>query len=198
MDTRPHWVQVLALTLGELAIAVVALPLYVFLVLPKYEDGMFPGFQPVIAAGVDPLLAVLATLCVVAISVGAIFALVRVFGPERLITDEVKQLVHDYSELDFIPIYLAAGFAEEFLFRVVLIDLCGLIIASLLFTAMHIAYWRRLVLLVSVFALALLLGALYLFTGSLLLCALAHAVYNTLISCFMKRGVLPSGVSAAS
>ena len=47
-----------------------------------------------------------------------------------------------------------------------------------------------------VFALALILGALYLFTQSFLICALVHATYNMMVSVFMQRGIIPRPVPA--
>ncbi len=195
MDTMPRWKRVLILTLGELVLALIALPLYIFLVLPRHAEGGLPGFIPVIAEGVNPALAVLATLGVLVAALGLVIVLARFVDPRKLLTDEVVELVEGSAIADFVPIYLAAGFAEEFLFRVVALDLCGLVISSLLFTAMHLNYWKKPLVLADVFVVALLMGALYLFTGSLLLCAIAHAAYNLLLSVFLKRGILLPKIS---
>ncbi len=178
MDTTPRWIEIAVHTIGELAIALIALPLYVFLVLPKHGEGGLPGFSPVIADGLDPLLAVFAAACTLAASVVLTLALIRLFEHERTIPDRVGKLADKSSLLELIPMHAAAGFAEEFLFRVVCIDLCGLLVASLLFTAAHYERWKRPLLLAEIFVVALLLGFLYLFTRSLLLCALVHFAYN--------------------
>ena len=191
MDTRDHMKQVLILTLGELAFAVVALPLYLLFVLPKYPEGALPGIWPLIGEGANPALAVLAALAVLGISLAAAVFLPRVAGADRFLTEEVCKLADEFTVADFVPIYLAAGFAEEFLFRVVLVDATGLVVSALLFAAVHLAYWKKPLLLVDVFALGLLMGALYLFTKSLLLCMLAHALYNILVSVFLQRGIIP-------
>ena len=91
---------------------------------------------------------------------------------------------------DLIPVYAAAGFAEEFLFRVVCVDLCGLVISAILFTAAHFSYWKHPLLLADIFAIALLFGGLYLFTQSLLLCALLHFAYNMAITHLVKSGFM--------
>ena len=52
------------------------------------------------------------------------------------------------------------------------------------------AYWKKPLLLVDVFLLALLLVALWLYTESLLLCAIAHAAYNLIVSISLKEGVI--------
>ena len=188
MDTMPHWLKVLIQTAAELAFAIVALPLYVFLVLPKHAEGGLPGFSPVIAQGVNPLLAVVAALGVLVACIVMVFVLVRVFGRERMVPKEVDQLANEFSMLDLVPVYAAAGFAEEFLFRVVCVDLCGIIVASLLFAAIHFAYWKHPLLLADVVIVGLLLGALYAFTQSLLLCALVHFAYNLAVTYFTKTG----------
>ena len=90
----------------------------------------------------------------------------------------------------FIPIYIAAGIGEEFLFRVALVEPLGLVLSSLLFTAIHIAYWSKPLILLYVFVFGMICGALYLYTGSFLLCATAHAVYNFTLSCLMKFGII--------
>ena len=184
----PHWMKVLIQTAAELAFAIVALPLYVFLVLPKHAEGGLPGFSPVIAREVSPLLAMVAALGVLVACIVMVFVLVRVFGRERMVPKEVDQLANEFSMLDLVPVYAAAGFAEEFLFRVVCVDLCGIIVASLLFAAIHFAYWKHPLLLADVVIVGLLLGALYAFTQSLLLCAVVHFAYNLAVTYFTKTG----------
>ena len=181
MDNTPHWLTVLLWTVGELVFALVALPLYIFLVLPKYDAGALPGFSPLIANGVNPLIAVASAALVMAVGVGLAVLLVRVLGKEKVITKEIAMLESDFSMLDLVPVFAAAGFAEEFLFRVVCVDLLGLIVATILFTAAHFSYWKQPILLVDVFVIGLLLGGFYLYTQSLLLCAIAHFVYNMAI-----------------
>ena len=192
MEEKPHWLQVLALTLGELVFAVIAIPLYIFFVLPKYPEGSLPGFSPIIADGVSPAAAIAGAIGVLALSLGLVLLLCRAFGYDKLKTDEVELLMQGFSVLDLVPIFAAAGFAEEFLFRVVCADVLGLLASAALFTAVHLAYWKKPLLLLDVFVLALVLGAFYLFTKSLLLCAIAHGAYNLLVAVFMKNGWLPT------
>ena len=190
MDDKPHWMQVLIMTVSELAFLLLGIPLYIFLVLPNHPEGALPGLVPVIAEGVNPALAVLATIGTILAGLGTVLLLVRLFGRERLLVDEVRILVNSYTVVDFIPIYSAAGIGEEFLFRVALVEPFGLVLSSLLFTAIHIAYWRKPLILLYVFVFGLICGTLYLYTGSFLLCATAHAIYNFTLSCLMKFGVI--------
>ena len=190
MEDKPHWMQVLIMTVSELAFLLLGIPLYIFLVLPNHPEGALPGLVPVIAEGVNPALAVLATIGTILAGLGTVLLLVRLFGRERLLVDEVRILVNSYTVVDFIPIYIAAGIGEEFLFRVALVEPFGLVLSSLLFTAIHIAYWRKPLILLYVFVFGLICGTLYLYTGSFLLCATAHAIYNFTLSCLMKFGVI--------
>ena len=66
------------------------------------------------------------------------------------------------------------------------------VVAALLFTAMHFAYWKKPLVLVYTFVLGLVWGAFYSYTGSLVLCALVHAVYNLAVTAYIKYKVLPN------
>lgn len=190
-DEQPKRVPTWAMVAGELAFAVIAVPLYIWLVLPLYPEGALPGISPLIGADADPALSALASLGVFAVGVAAIFVLPWVFGAERFLVDEIDQLLRDYNTLELAMIYAAAGIGEELLFRVVCVDAFGLVISSAVFTAVHAAYWKKPFMLADVFLLGLLLGALYLYTHSLLLCALVHAVYNLALSILMREGIVP-------
>ena len=176
---------------GELAFAIVGVPLYILFVLPKCPDGVLPGIVPPIAPETNLALSLLATVGVVAAGVGVVALLSRVFGAEQFKVDAIDELLNNFSTADLVAIYIAAGFAEEFLFRATLMNLFGLVISTLLFTAAHFAYWRKPLMIVYVFAMGLVMGLLFSYTGSLLLCAIAHAAYNLAISLLMKTGKLP-------
>lgn len=186
MDTVPHWLEVLLWTAGELVFALVAWPLYAFLVLPKYGAGALPGFSPLVTDGVNPVFAAVLAVLVVAAGMGLASLFLEVFGRKRMVTREIAELADGFSMLDLVPVYAAAGFAEEFLFRVVCVDLLGVIVATILFTAAHFSYWKEPILLVDVFVVGLLLGGLYAFTQSLLLCAIAHFAYNMAITRLLR------------
>ncbi|MBE6470230.1 MAG: CPBP family intramembrane metalloprotease [Coriobacteriaceae bacterium] len=191
MNEQPHWMQVLVMSLGELAFVIPGIPLYMLLVLPNHPAGALPGLVPAIGVDADPALAVAAAAGAVVLGLAVVYALFRLGGLERFMVDEIRILVDEFSVLDFIPIYIAAGIGEEFLFRVALVEPLGIVVPALLFAAIHIAYWRKPLILVYVFVFGLLMGALYLYTESFLLCAAAHALYNFLLSCFMKWGIIP-------
>lgn len=167
---------------GELAFALVALPIYVLMVLPNATEGSLPGFVPVCNTEFGLINSLILSLGVLVISLFAIKLAIRYVSPEKLIVDEVKDLAKNFTLLELAPVYLAAGIGEELLFRVVCIDLFGLLIASALFALVHVAYWKKPLMLLAVFVLALLLGGLYVLTESFLMCALVHFAYNLLVT----------------
>ena len=192
MEDKPHWMQVLILALSELIFAVIAIPLYVFLVLPNHPEGELPGIVPPIAAGVSPLVAVLLACGVLALTLALCLTLYKFFGKTHFMSPETIQLAKDYSLGDLAVVYLAAGIGEEFLFRGALVEPCGVVVAALLFTAMHFAYWKKPLVLVYTFVIGLVWGAFYAYVGSLVLCALVHAVYNLAVTAYIKYKVLPN------
>lgn len=193
MDNLSHNTKVLVMTLSELAFVVPAIPLYIFLVLPNHPEGTLPGILPLIGgAGVGP--SVIAALGIFVITGIMACSFYKLFGNTHFSSPEMIAMADEFSLRDFIPIYLAAGIGEEALFRAALLEPCGLIVSSLLFTALHIAYWKKPLMLVYVFATGLLFGVLYTFTESLLLCALVHAAFNTLLTLLLKhRVIVPRG-----
>ena len=192
MEDKPRWVQVLILVLGELIFVVVAIPLYVFLVLPKHTEGSLPGIVPPIAPDVDPIITVLLTIAAFAIPLALFLTLHRLFGDTHFTSPETVQLAKDYSMLDLVLVFLAAGIGEEFLFRGALVEPCGVVVSALLFAAVHLAYWKKPLVLAYTFAIGLVWGAFYYFVGSLLLCALVHALYDFVVTYYFKVKVLPA------
>lgn len=190
MDRLSHSQQVLVMTLSELAFLIPAAPLYIFLVMPGRAEGTLPGIVPIIGGplGIGP--SIMLAISIFFVSLGMAALLYRFFGNTHFASNEMMQLVDEFSERDFIPIYLAAGIGEEALFRAALLEPCGLVVSSLLFTALHIAYWRKPLMLAYVFAAGLLFGVLYLFTESLLLCIVVHAAFNTCTSILLKRRII--------
>lgn len=69
--------------------------------------------------------------------------------------------------------------------------LAGIIITSLIFTAMHFRYLKKPVLISGVFILSLILGTLYNFTGTLWSSIWAHFLYNLGSAYLAKKYYLP-------
>ena len=191
MEDKPHWMQVLLLVLGELVFIVIAIPLYIFLVLPNHPVGSLPGIVPIAAPDTGFALTILYTLLALALPMALFFTLYRLFGDSQFSSQEMLDLARNYSMPDLGIVYIAAGISEEFLFRGALVEPCGVIISALLFTALHLAYWKKPLVLVYTFAIGLIWGFFYVLTESLLLCALVHAIYNFVVTGYIKYKVLP-------
>ena len=192
MEDKPHWMQVLILALSELIFVIIAIPLYMWLVLPNHPEGELPGIIPPVAPGTSPLVAVLLALMAFVVPLALFLTLYKFFGKTHFTSDEMLQLAGNYSLPELVVVYLAAGIGEEFLFRGVLVEPCGVVVAALLFTATHFAYWKKPLVLAYTFAIGLVWGAFYFYAGSLALCAFVHAVYNLVVTAYIKYKVLPS------
>src|SRR6185437_7661966 len=81
------------------------------------------------------------------------------------------------------------GFREELLYRAVLINLlkpkCGvvgsLILSTVLFTVYHLGAWSiAWLIVIEIASMSMILGLMYIYSGSLLAVALLHSVYDGL------------------
>ncbi|MFC0472935.1 lysostaphin resistance A-like protein [Halalkalibacter kiskunsagensis] len=79
---------------------------------------------------------------------------------------------------NIILLCLVVAVAEELLFRAVLQTAFGLVIASLLFAVIHIRYLHKPVLFINVTFVSFLLGALFYWTGNVLVTIFAHFVID--------------------
>lgn len=170
MDDLSHGKKVLLMALAELALLILAVPLYIFLVLPNHPKGTLPGVLPLIGGEAGVVPSALAALGAFAVTSIMVCVLYKFFGNSHFSSPEVIAMADEFSVCDLIPIYLAAGIGEEALFRAALLEPCGLVGSSLLFTALHVAYWKKPLMLAYVFTTGLILGTLYSFTESLILC----------------------------
>ena len=186
----PHWQEMLILLGGELIFFVVALPFYILFVLPRFPQNTLYAFVPPIAESAHPVLAILAGLATCAAGVGLVLLLLKVFGFEHFRFPEIEELIDTTSNSELALLYLAAGIGEEMLFRVVLQTLFGILPAAILFAATHIAYWKKPMVMLDVFVLALMLGALFAYTQSFWICAAVHAVYNFTVTILYKKRIV--------
>ena len=81
-------------------------------------------------------------------------------------------------------------FYEELIFRGTLQLIIGVIPAALAFTAIHVSYYKKPVLLIDVFIQGLILGALYYLTGSVWITTIAHTLVNTIQMWMIKKGII--------
>lgn len=194
MEDLSHGKQVLIMTLSELAFLIPAIPLYVFFVVPNHTAETLPGILPLIGGGATAASSLAAACATLLLALFISVSLYALFGKSHFYNREMLELTKNFTEKDFVPIYLAAGIGEEALFRGALLEPCGLVVSSLLFTLLHIAYWRKPLMLAYVFLTGLLFGALYLYTKSLFLCIVVHFSFNLVVSILLKRNiVVPRG-----
>jgi hypothetical protein len=85
------------------------------------------------------------------------------------------------SDFEIIVLAVASSVGEEMFFRGALLPVVGLVGSSLVFTLLHIGpKARHLPWTLSSFGAGLLFGALFLWTGDLTGCVLAHFLVNFL------------------
>lgn len=98
-----------------------------------------------------------------------------------------------------VPMFAFGAFSEEILVRGVLqtgtVSLLGstggVLLTSFIFTGMHIRYLKKPVLMSGVFLISLVLGTLYVLTGTLWASVWAHFIYNSGAALLAKRFYLP-------
>lgn len=98
-----------------------------------------------------------------------------------------------------IPMFAFGAFSEELLVRgvlqtgtvVFLGPISGVLLTSFIFTGMHIRYLKKPVLMSGVFFMSLVLGTLYVLTGTLWASVGAHFIYNSGAALLAKKFYLP-------
>jgi CAAX protease family protein len=143
----------------------------------------------------DPVRGVSAGL-VAALILGAVNHALLVHAPSGWLTDGLRTV---YSEV-LVPLFgrlgtvsvvllsVAAGVAEEWLFRGLLQPALGLPSASIIFGLAHIGGRRMLPLGVWATVMGVLMGGLAIVTGGLMAPVIAHAVYDILALDYIRRG----------
>ncbi|WP_408006561.1 type II CAAX prenyl endopeptidase Rce1 family protein [Pseudalkalibacillus sp. A8] len=113
-------------------------------------------------------------------------------APRRWIDDGGinERIFSDISLLHLILITVIIGLCEELLFRGVLQTNIGYVPASLLFALMHIRYITKPVLLLFAILLSFLLGAIFIFTGNLLIPIFIHIAIDFLLGLFIRYNFL--------
>lgn len=113
------------------------------------------------------------------------------FIPKKYLYEKaIRDLACENSLAFLLLIFLLNSLAEELIFRAILQENFGILLASVLFAAAHIAYYKKVFLLIFVFVQGLLLGLLYELTNSLFFCVLSHTVFNFLTVYLIKRKIL--------
>jgi membrane protease YdiL (CAAX protease family) len=106
----------------------------------------------------------------------------------RIASEVAPRVVDPANELQLVFVALLSGFGEEILFRGVVQQEFGLVVAAVVFGLVHVGPDRRYLVwtLWALFA-GFLLGGLYELTGALLAPVTAHALHNGVTLILWKR-----------
>lgn len=102
---------------------------------------------------------------------------------------QVSPLFAEIRPREMVLLSLVAGFGEEALFRGVIQPLSGIWLASLLFAVIHVLRWDSdgIKMMAFYMPFGLLLGELYVLTGNLWGCCIAHTLYDLIALWWMQR-----------
>ncbi|MEW5822621.1 MAG: CPBP family intramembrane glutamic endopeptidase [Cyanobacteriota bacterium] len=136
------------------------------------------------------LYALVAALILTALNFIVVFILPKflsVFKPMREAYDEVCHIVANAQPLSAILIAILSGLAEEILFRGVIQQITGILIASILFGVLHIYNKKTIFYGLYAIFIGYYLGLIYIYTQSLWAPILVHMINNAIAIPFMKR-----------
>ncbi|MCL7745870.1 CPBP family intramembrane glutamic endopeptidase [Halalkalibacter alkaliphilus] len=97
-----------------------------------------------------------------------------------------ERVFRHLSLLELTILCLVIAVAEELLFRAVLQSAFGLVIASTLFALIHFRYLNKPVLFLNVWLVSFLLGALFYWTGNIMVTIFAHFLIDFLLGLFIR------------
>ncbi|WP_332630049.1 CPBP family intramembrane glutamic endopeptidase [Halalkalibacter flavus] len=97
-----------------------------------------------------------------------------------------ERVFRHLSLLELTILCLVIAVAEELLFRAVLQSAFGLVIASTLFALIHFRYLYKPVLFLNVWLVSFLLGALFYWTGNIMVTIFAHFLIDFLLGLFIR------------
>ena len=105
---------------------------------------------------------------------------------DYLYDENIRTLADLYSLAFMVPYFLINAFMEEIIFRGALQCTIGLLPTAILFTVVHVSYYKKPLMLAHVFLMGLMIGVLFLLTESLWICTIAHASYNWVLMWLIK------------
>ena len=176
--------DVFVLILPVAALLIVAGFIYWLLVYRR--EHRLVGLLPSELNPMDFLWCALAIIC----SLVLVLLFLKVVPREMVVDENVKELARTYSVKFMFFYFIPNAFYEELIFRGALQPVIGLIPAALLFTAVHVSYYKKPVLLIDVFIQGILLGLLYHLTGSVWITTIAHTAVNTIQMWMIKKGII--------
>ena len=140
--------------------------------------------------------------CVLGLGAGlAVVLLSRLcmrFEPFVWLTEAFSEFLRGTTDRQVVLFAALSGLGEEALFRGVLQNEFGLVVATVLFAALHVGPSRRYLVWTAFAAVVgLLLGTLYLWTGSLIAPIVAHGTINLFNLRYLARYRARSGETAS-
>ena len=100
--------------------------------------------------------------------------------------ENIRALADMYSLKFMVGYFLINAFMEEVLFRGALQCSIGLLPAAIIFTLVHVSYYKKPLMLVEVFVLGLFIGVLFEMTQSLWITTICHGAYNWILMWLIK------------
>lgn len=158
--------------------------IYWFLIYRKY--GQFKGLLLEEITITDWGWCLLGLACALAI----LFAFIKLVPLKYMYDPNVRILADSYSMRFHTINFLPNAFYEELLFRGTLQVLLGILPATLIFTLVHVSYYKKPVMLLEAFCQGLVLGGLFQITGSIWITTIAHAAFNTLQIWLIKKDIV--------
>lgn len=157
-----------------------------------YELSEFFSFTNTAGIWVSGTLAALA-------AIGLQWLAWKIFSLSAFDDGGINLLLLSLPMQTLIPMFAFGAFAEELLVRGVLQTgivnyfgpLIGVLLTSIIFSAMHVRYVKKPVLLGGAFLISLFLGSLYFITGTLWASVWAHFIYNCGAAILAKKIYLP-------
>jgi len=119
------------------------------------------------------------------------FVFIKFVSLERLFDDANRQIFEKFTYLELLFIFLFGAIAEEFLFRGVIQPAIGIWLTSVVFMLVHVRYLKKIYIMLEVLLLSLLLGWIYLASGSFWPAAVSHFFVNYIMAVLAKCGYFP-------
>lgn len=108
-----------------------------------------------------------------------------------LLTDELNLvLISKFSLAELFVIFFTGALVEEILFRGIIQTHLGIWLASFLFTIIHFRYLQKIVLIMEVYLMGLILGAMYLLTQTIWVPIFCHLTVNIITAFMIKKGII--------
>ncbi|HIV48863.1 CPBP family intramembrane glutamic endopeptidase [uncultured Helicobacter sp.] len=125
--------------------------------------------------------------CGICASLGILWVFLVFLPREQVSSPYVRFFADSFDVSHMAVFFLINAIAEELLFRGVLQYYVGVVLASVIFTFVHIAYYTKPWILIEVFIQGLVLGVLYEISESLWVCIICHTSFNCCVVWLIRK-----------